>query len=60
MPASPAADVDTVTGEGVADALVGADTVIDISNAPVWDDGAVISPTRFEAWFATHRHGAVR
>jgi uncharacterized protein YbjT (DUF2867 family) len=41
VPASPATGVDTVTGEGLADAMVGADTVIDVSNAPVWDDDAV-------------------
>jgi uncharacterized protein YbjT (DUF2867 family) len=42
VPASPATGVDTITGEGLADALVGADTVIDVSNAPVWDDDAVL------------------
>jgi len=41
VPASPATGVDTVTGEGLADAMVGAETVIDVSNAPVWDDDAV-------------------
>ena len=41
VPASPATGVDTVTGEGLADAMVGAETVIDVSNAPVWDDHAV-------------------
>jgi uncharacterized protein YbjT (DUF2867 family) len=38
---SPATGVDTITGEGLADVLVGADVVVDVSNAPVWDDDAV-------------------
>jgi len=33
--------VDTVTGEGLADVMAGADVVVDVSNAPVWDDDAV-------------------
>jgi uncharacterized protein YbjT (DUF2867 family) len=41
VPASPATGVDTITGEGLADVLAGADAVVDVSNAPVWDDGAV-------------------
>ncbi|MEZ5123289.1 MAG: SDR family oxidoreductase [Solirubrobacterales bacterium] len=40
-PASPSTGVDTITGEGLADALAGADAVVDVSNAPVWDDDAV-------------------
>jgi uncharacterized protein YbjT (DUF2867 family) len=40
--ASPATGVDTITGEGLADAVVGADVVVDVSNAPVWDDDAVM------------------
>jgi uncharacterized protein YbjT (DUF2867 family) len=39
--ASPASGVDTVTGEGLADVLEGADVLVDVSNAPVWDDDAV-------------------
>src|SRR3954447_20794787 len=39
--ASPATGVDTITGEGLADVMVGADVVVDVSNAPVWDDDAV-------------------
>ena len=34
--------VDTITGEGLAEALAGADVVLDVSNAPVWDDDAVL------------------
>jgi uncharacterized protein YbjT (DUF2867 family) len=39
--ASPASGVDTYTGKGLAQALDGADVVVDVSNAPVWDDAAV-------------------
>lgn len=42
VPASPATGVDIITGEGLADAMVGADVVVDVSNAPVWDDDAVL------------------
>ena len=41
VPASPATGVDTVTGEGLADVMVGADVVVDVSNARVWDADAV-------------------
>jgi uncharacterized protein YbjT (DUF2867 family) len=41
VPASPSTGVDTITGEGVADVMAGADAVVDVSNAPVWDDDAV-------------------
>jgi hypothetical protein len=33
--------VDTVTGEGLADVMVGADAVVDVSNPRVWGDDAV-------------------
>jgi uncharacterized protein YbjT (DUF2867 family) len=39
--ASPSTGVDTIKGEGLAEALAGADVVVDVSNAPVWDDDAV-------------------
>src|SRR3954471_14028298 len=42
VPASPATGVDTITGEGLADVMMGADVVVDVSNAPVWDDDAVL------------------
>ena len=42
VPASPATGVDTITGEGLADVMAGADVVVDVSNAPVWDDDAVM------------------
>jgi uncharacterized protein YbjT (DUF2867 family) len=41
VPAAPDTGVDTITGEGLADVMAGADTVVDVSNAPVWDDDAV-------------------
>ena len=41
VPASPATGVDTITGDGLADVMAGADVVVDVSNAPVWDDDAV-------------------
>jgi uncharacterized protein YbjT (DUF2867 family) len=40
--ASPSTGVDTITGEGLAEVVVGADVVVDVSNAPVWDDHAVM------------------
>jgi uncharacterized protein YbjT (DUF2867 family) len=41
VPASPATGIDTITGEGLADVMMGADVVVDVANAPVWDDDAV-------------------
>ena len=41
VPASPTTGVDTITGEGLADVMLGANTVVDVSNAPVWEDDAV-------------------
>jgi uncharacterized protein YbjT (DUF2867 family) len=41
VPAAPATGVDTITGDGLADVMVGTDVVVDVSNAPVWDDDAV-------------------
>jgi uncharacterized protein YbjT (DUF2867 family) len=42
VPASPATGVDTITGEGLADVMAGAEVVVDVANAPVWDDDAVL------------------
>ena len=39
--ASPATGVDTITGEGLAEVMAGADVVVDVSNAPAWEDDAV-------------------
>jgi uncharacterized protein YbjT (DUF2867 family) len=41
VPASPATGVDTITGDGLAEVMAGADVVVDVSNAPGWDDDAV-------------------
>jgi uncharacterized protein YbjT (DUF2867 family) len=41
VPASPATGVDTITGAGLADVMAGTDVVVDVANAPVWDDDAV-------------------
>ena len=40
--ASPDSGVDTITGEGLDEALAGAAVVVDASNAPVWDDAEVL------------------
>jgi uncharacterized protein YbjT (DUF2867 family) len=42
LAASPDTGVNTLTGEGVAEALEGAEVVVDVANAPVWDDAAVL------------------
>jgi uncharacterized protein YbjT (DUF2867 family) len=42
MPASPSSGVNTITGEGLAKALTGAQVVVDVSNAPSWEDQAVL------------------
>ena len=39
--ASPNSGVNTLTGEGLADVLVGADVVVDVSNSPSFEDAAV-------------------
>src|SRR6201982_368543 len=41
--ASPSSGVNTITGEGLAKALTGAQVVVDVSNAPSWEDNAVMS-----------------
>jgi uncharacterized protein YbjT (DUF2867 family) len=42
LAASPDSGVDTLTGEGLAEALQDARVVVDVSNAPMWDDAAVL------------------
>jgi len=42
LAASPDSGVDTLTGEGLAEALEGAQVVVDVSNAPNWDEAAVL------------------
>jgi uncharacterized protein YbjT (DUF2867 family) len=41
--ASRSSGVNAVTGEGLAQALVGAQAVIDVANAPSWEDDAVLA-----------------
>ncbi len=41
--ASPSSGVNTLTGEGLAEVLKGASVVVDVSNAPSWEDEAVMS-----------------
>ena len=40
--ASPSTGVNTITGEGLAQALVDAQVVVDVANAPSWEDKAVL------------------
>jgi uncharacterized protein YbjT (DUF2867 family) len=42
LAASPDSGVNAVTGEGLAEALDGAQVVVDVANAPAWDDAAVL------------------
>ena len=39
---SPSTGVNTITGEGLTDTLAGAEVVVDVANAPVWEDKAVL------------------
>jgi uncharacterized protein YbjT (DUF2867 family) len=41
--ASPNSGVNTLTGEGLAEALKGAAVVVDVSNSPSWEDAAVLN-----------------
>jgi len=41
--ASPNSGVNSVTGEGLADALQGAAVVVDVTNSPTWEDAAVLN-----------------
>jgi uncharacterized protein YbjT (DUF2867 family) len=42
VPASPDTGVNTLTGAGLAEAVEGAAVVVDVSNAPNWEDGPVM------------------
>jgi uncharacterized protein YbjT (DUF2867 family) len=42
LAASPNTGVNTITGEGLAGALAGAQVVVDVANAPLWEDKAVL------------------
>jgi uncharacterized protein YbjT (DUF2867 family) len=41
--ASPNTGVNTLTGQGLAEVLKGASVVVDVSNAPAWEDAAVMN-----------------
>ena len=40
--ASPSQGINSVTGEGLAEALLGAQVVVDVANSPSWEDKAVL------------------
>ncbi|MCF6387127.1 NAD(P)H-binding protein [Mycobacterium sp. MBM] len=42
IPASPSSGVDILTGEGLAEALTGADVMVDVSNSPSFEDGPAL------------------
>jgi len=42
LAASPRWGVNTLTGEGLAEALIGAQVVVDVANSPSFEDGAVL------------------
>jgi uncharacterized protein YbjT (DUF2867 family) len=42
IPAAPNTGVNTITGEGLNEVLKGAEVVVDVSNAPDWEDDAVM------------------
>src|SRR5258705_7449539 len=42
VPASPNSGVNTLTGEGLAEVLKGAQVVVDVSNSPSFEDKAVM------------------
>src|ERR671914_795965 len=42
LAASPNTGVNTITGEGLAQAGAGAQVVVDLANAPAWEDKAVL------------------
>jgi uncharacterized protein YbjT (DUF2867 family) len=43
VPAAPNTGVNTLTGEGLAEVLKGADVVVDVSNSPSFEDAAVLN-----------------
>ena len=43
LPAALDSGVDILTGDGLAEALEGAQVVVDVANAPAWDDEAVLN-----------------
>jgi uncharacterized protein YbjT (DUF2867 family) len=49
LAASPRNGVNTVTGDGLSNALVGAEVVVDVANAPSWEPQAVLEFFRASA-----------
>ena len=43
LAASPSSGVNSLTGEGLARALAGANVVVDVTNSPSWEDAAVMA-----------------
>ncbi|HEY2602706.1 MAG TPA: SDR family oxidoreductase [Thermoleophilaceae bacterium] len=43
VPAAPNTGVNTLTGEGLSEAIEGAQVVVDVSNSPDWEDNAVMN-----------------
>src|SRR5215813_3725711 len=41
--ASPNSGVNSITGEGLAEALKGASVVVDVTNSPSWEDAALLN-----------------
>src|SRR5437773_10900653 len=41
--ASPKSGVNSITGEGLAEAVKGASVVVDVTNSPSWEDAAVMT-----------------
>lgn len=42
LAASPSQGINSITGEGLTEALTGAQVVVDVTNAPSWEDKAVL------------------
>ena len=57
IPASPRTGVNTLTGEGLTEALTGAAVVVDVANAPTFDDDPVMA---FFTTSTTHLLAAVQ
>jgi uncharacterized protein YbjT (DUF2867 family) len=58
VPASPDSGVNTLTGEGVAEALEGADVVVDVTNSPSFEDEAVLNFFETSTRNVLHAEGA--
>ncbi len=41
--ASPKSGVNSITGEGLSEALKGASVIVDVTNSPSWEDAAVMT-----------------